>query len=415
MPSSPSRPAALPALTGIRFVAAFIVLLFHTAPESLRGLPLIGIAISHGYVGVSCFFVLSGFILAHNYLGRDVHIRRGEFWKARFARVYPMYAFALVASAPFLLYATLASTSGLAARVWPPLITAPLLAQSWLPRAAACAWNCPGWSLSTEAFFYLCFPFLGELVRAARTRTLALLVVLLSAAAAMPGVIAIAAGVPSHGAWTVVPYLEYLPPLRLSEFALGAVLGVLFGRRAARDALKTGWGVGAAVLGLSIIAVLATPGPLLDSHLFDGALALPFGAFIYTLARTRGPAAGLASRAGVRLGEASYALYLLHVPLEMWFRSITWRGAAGGAAIARWLALPRTESALSAIGKDYIGTTSGWASYCVLTLALSVLALRYVEEPARRLLRARLATPANRPWARYAALEAPAPDVRAEP
>ena len=100
-----SRPAAgrdLPNLTGIRFLAAFWVLGFHTMPRS--GLPRPVAAFwDAGFSGVSLFFVLSGFILAHVYGGSAVSDRpfpSQRFLVARFARVYPAYAAALVFSLP---------------------------------------------------------------------------------------------------------------------------------------------------------------------------------------------------------------------------------------------------------------------------------------------------------------------------
>ncbi|WP_216623207.1 acyltransferase family protein [Corallococcus exercitus] len=87
----------LDALTGLRFLAAAHVVAYHVyhlvftgteAPPGLHGL------LDSGYVGVSFFFVLSGFILGYNYLERppDTHEARKAFWVARFARVYPVYA-----------------------------------------------------------------------------------------------------------------------------------------------------------------------------------------------------------------------------------------------------------------------------------------------------------------------------------
>ena len=67
-------PQQLKALTSIRFLFALLVVLFHglePRPEALDVFPgLLKTVISHGYVGVSFFFVLSGFILSYSYAGR---------------------------------------------------------------------------------------------------------------------------------------------------------------------------------------------------------------------------------------------------------------------------------------------------------------------------------------------------------
>src|SRR4051794_29809514 len=93
----------LRALTGLRFVAAMQVLLYHVYAPGSRGAPgWVRALVGSGYVGVGLFFVLSGFVLAYNYLepmeaGR---VSRREFWLARLARVYPVYLLGLVAGMP---------------------------------------------------------------------------------------------------------------------------------------------------------------------------------------------------------------------------------------------------------------------------------------------------------------------------
>src|SRR5271167_2116696 len=102
----------LPAVTSLRFFAAFHVALFHmkeigvlTGPAWLKALAGIG------YVGVSFFFVLSGFILVYTYAGRTISLR--DFWQARFARIYPAYVFSLVLSFPFFYFGALKMKVGL--------------------------------------------------------------------------------------------------------------------------------------------------------------------------------------------------------------------------------------------------------------------------------------------------------------
>src|SRR5689334_16615350 len=93
------RPAPLPALTGLRILASVLVVVFHFLPVQaaagsgpwpwLSG--VIARIVASGYTGVSFFFVLSGFILAYSYLGREGRLRgtAGRFYWARVARIYP--------------------------------------------------------------------------------------------------------------------------------------------------------------------------------------------------------------------------------------------------------------------------------------------------------------------------------------
>ena len=99
---NPARPM-LPALTSLRFFAALHVLLFHMyAMQIMTGSGFYRSLASVGYVGVSFFFVLSGFILVYTYAGRET--TPVKFWQARFARIYPAYLFSLVVTFPFFLF-----------------------------------------------------------------------------------------------------------------------------------------------------------------------------------------------------------------------------------------------------------------------------------------------------------------------
>ena len=82
-------------------------MLFHFTPTGLTWsrhpsitlYPLIDI----GYVFVSFFFLISGFILAYNYAGRPEPMNAVDFWVARFSRLYPVYVLTMVISIPMLM------------------------------------------------------------------------------------------------------------------------------------------------------------------------------------------------------------------------------------------------------------------------------------------------------------------------
>ena len=103
MPHELQRPL-LPALTSVRFLAACSVMLYHLGVvEVLRGPNWYESMTGVGYVGVSFFFVLSGFILVYSHAGRK--ISRARFWRSRFARIYPACLFSLVLALPFFVHA----------------------------------------------------------------------------------------------------------------------------------------------------------------------------------------------------------------------------------------------------------------------------------------------------------------------
>jgi len=172
-------------LTGLRFVAAMLVVMHHLLHIDVSSGHGVGRLLkkltlnftSASFVGVSFFFVLSGFILTYTYLGRpgQVGINQRDFWVARLARVYPTYLFALaIAAVPFWQEWGGPNTACATPKIVTALTT-PLLLQAWTPCARAW-WNAPGWSLSAEAFFYLLFPLLAvPIVRLGRRQLYAVM------------------------------------------------------------------------------------------------------------------------------------------------------------------------------------------------------------------------------------------------
>jgi peptidoglycan/LPS O-acetylase OafA/YrhL len=85
-------------LTGLRGIAAYAVLIAHAVDASVsgRGLPH-SIAVGLAYFGMSLFFVLSGFVICYNYENKVLSpYGRWQFFGARFARLFPMYAFVVI-------------------------------------------------------------------------------------------------------------------------------------------------------------------------------------------------------------------------------------------------------------------------------------------------------------------------------
>jgi peptidoglycan/LPS O-acetylase OafA/YrhL len=99
----PAHPDALPALTGLRFLAALSVLVGHSFADLVKfsGIqPLWAHYLSHmAAIGMPLFFVLSGFVIHYNYHYSIVTApARGtfNFIVARFARLYPLYIFVIM-------------------------------------------------------------------------------------------------------------------------------------------------------------------------------------------------------------------------------------------------------------------------------------------------------------------------------
>ena len=96
----------LEALTGARFIAALSVVLLHYGDRLMYPKWLKHPAL-HGQAGVGFFFVLSGFVLVYNYgdrLGAGLSWQACKaFYRARFARIYPLHLLVLLAITPLVL------------------------------------------------------------------------------------------------------------------------------------------------------------------------------------------------------------------------------------------------------------------------------------------------------------------------
>jgi len=200
-------------LTGLRFFAALYVVLFHTqlALATKHHISRTwSTFMGHGYVAVSLFFVLSGFVLTYNYADRWSEIPFQRFLLARFARIYPVYILALLLQFRFYLPAATIHSA----------LAVIFMVQSWtvMPSELPASWNYPAWTLSIEWFFYLCFPLLIHSLKKVENRTWVLWVTCLFSV--IVGGVQVAIG--GRVSWfsAHIP----MPLLRVPEFYLGMLI-----------------------------------------------------------------------------------------------------------------------------------------------------------------------------------------------
>lgn len=364
----------LRALTGLRFVAAFHVLAYHGLGAGPQSAWWMRALVGSGYVGVSLFFVLSGFVLTYTYHDslRDGTATRGAFLAARVARIYPVYLLSLLVALPPLFW-LVASRGVRMDHGWLAGITGLYagLLQAWDPRRA-CVLNCPAWSLSDEAFFYAAFLLVLPVVARWGMRRLAVAAVAAYALALLgpvlylvlrpDGPVAATPDTPVSAArWLAV--VKYNPLVRLPEFVMGVIAGRLFLLHGGGTRRGHAWLEAGAVFAL--VAVLLASPLIPYPLLHNGLLAPAFAALVYALGRGAGPLSRvLATPLLVRLGAASFALYILHVPLMAWM---------GRGYRALGMALPAQPGY--------------FAVFAAASIAVSLVVFDTVEEPGRRLLR----------------------------
>jgi peptidoglycan/LPS O-acetylase OafA/YrhL len=296
----------LDSLTGMRACAAGAVVLHHTV-VAWQQLPTFAAAEEYGYVGISFFFCLSGFVMAWTWSNGGYD----RFYAKRFARIWPLAMFGLLAS----LTAYWVIHDPLAGNIGPPrsVVYSALLLQSWFndPHIVQ-SWDGVSWTLSCEAFFYLLSPLILPLFLKLRARFCIVLIV------AIYGVDAIVqfVGTP-HAGVNGPSFFLYNPLTELPVYMLGVLACrlILLGRRLpVRTIVGTFF---ATVVAPLWIFCLIVP----SAHRYGGEVdlvALPGFFLIIMIGAGRdvdNRQSFLARKSMVWLGDSSYALYVTHALL----------------------------------------------------------------------------------------------------
>ncbi|MEV6056012.1 acyltransferase [Streptomyces sp. NPDC052107] len=358
---------SLPSLTGLRWMAALLVFGLHVNNFGYfggTGGRLVSWGFGAGATGVSFFFVLSGFVLTWSARPRD---RVLAFWRRRIARIYPVHLVTLAVA--LVMTYTLANQPRLTPKQ--TLSNLLLLHSWWHPW-----WQTldpVSWSLACEAFFYASFPLLFLLLRRLGARGSTVLGGL-SVAAVM-----VLAWADAHHWWRYPLYS--FPAARLPEFVLGAVTArlVLLGRWRGPGLEAS---LALAIIGYFLVPQI-TPGYSATVCTIAGfTLLIPAAA----VADVQGLPSLWRRRRLVRLGELSFAFYMIHLLV--------------------------LRSATQLLGtKPHFGLLAGIAvttAAFTVSLGLSWLLYEAVERPARRLLLRGRRRPAVQQDATQAGREAPA-------
>jgi peptidoglycan/LPS O-acetylase OafA/YrhL len=337
----------LPRLTGIRAIAAIFVVYRHfdlAIPVLIAPLARFRFVALAGPVGVDLFFILSGFILSHNYLSSFLKWPKGaayrKFLVARFARIYPVHLATLLCLALIILGLVHSGRAfNPASYTVKQFLFNLVLVQAW-PGVARISWNYPSWSISAEAFAYVLFPVCAPIVARAK-RPLFWSVITLSLFLVPAWLGWISEGYPSN--WALV---------RVSaEFFSGCFL-----YRAYKAGIKCP--VSPGVSGVASLAIGLT-----CSYLgFHITFAVPaFLLLIWGLAQR--PQGFLSGRVAQYAGRVSYSLYMTHGMIQI--------------ILAR--ALPPERFAGVALSVR-IGIL---AVYTAIVLATAIAAYHWIEVPAR--------------------------------
>jgi len=302
-------------LDGLRGIAVILVIIFHSGLNWLPG----------GFLGVSVFFTLSGFLITSlliNECENSGRINLKAFWGRRLRRLAPA---SLVVIAGVVGFASWLSTSIEASRIKGDAISATLYFSNWRFIYSGHSYGelfaSPSplqhlWSLSIEEQLYVVVPVViaGLFALGLRRRAIGFVMLV-----AVVGSTIATMFTNSH------ELIYYGTHARAAELLLGSALACLFGQRIEQRAKKLAkpWSTLYIVPLVGVIA-LARFSSVDSSWVYSGALTLFACLSVVCLiaAVQAGPVRSLLSWSLlVKVGEVSYGLYLIHWPVIVWLNS----------------------------------------------------------------------------------------------
>jgi peptidoglycan/LPS O-acetylase OafA/YrhL len=385
----------------LRFALAVYLMAYHTLYVAPQGddLPFREL-LSLGGFATSTFFILSGFILAHVYLGEDPTNLLGgtrSFFVKRLTNLYPIHlislalflAVGLAGVSPINRYALMMLDGqpggfdylGPAATTLNVVLTV-LMVHAWNPLYEAI--NPPSWSLSALLFFYVCFPWLAprllSLTDKARVLRLVWFLYLLA-----PVFFAMME-------WyepAAVGFIMTNPLIRLPEFVAGVLLYGLYREGALRwvtaCTTRTVAALTFVVLCFFTASIIVAHGPIGWQYIIHNGALMPAELILVILCAASNVPRAL-SKLATRLGNAALSIFAIHLPLFLVFTKLEKLLAIG------WTPLDcvRQSSACISASRDASAGLALYPLYLLVTVIAAVLFQERVVVPLRDALRIRL-------------------------
>jgi peptidoglycan/LPS O-acetylase OafA/YrhL len=350
-----------------------------------------------GFLGVPFFFILSGFILTYNY---PVIRPKLDYLAARAGRILPVYYLSLLVSLPLILPKF--AHNGIHFAL-PRTLTFLTLTQAWIPNFTV-FWNFPTWTLSCEAFFYTLLLWmlapLQNLIANSPKRAFAIITGCFLFGLMSPTLFFMHFGDPPMAAYdnpanadliTDSNFVKIFPIWHLSEFVAGVALCI--GLRSRLQGLAKFSGILMLVGVIQVLSCLFIPAIFSQGTyclpgfvlIVLGAAALPFPDL-----KTSGPGVKWLALKSMLLGNASYGVYLFHIPIMF-----------------SMLAFNRHVFPFLPGGE--VGVWTLYVTTILITTALSIPIFYFYEQPARKWLTEWV----KQRWS-YGARAAKSPEVQQE-
>lgn len=292
-------------LTFTRFIAGISIVIFHYGNGSfLFNNNLLQFLFEQANVGVSYFFILSGFVMIIAYHNK-AEVDSIEYIKNRLARIYPVYLLAIFLVLILSILSQNIDFEGLFVNL--------LMIQSWIP-GKALSFNIPGWSLSVEFFFYVIFPFLfNSIYKKTNYKNTVIPILLIWILSQIILNMKFSTNIDSRFPLSQKDLL-YFPLMHLNEFLMGNLAGLYFVNKTKNN--RKNYDFQILVVTLLIILVLRYPVGLIYHN---GLLALLFIPLIILISLNEGKLTDFFNnKICIFLGEISFGFYILQNPVWLW-------------------------------------------------------------------------------------------------
>jgi peptidoglycan/LPS O-acetylase OafA/YrhL len=353
-------------LTFTRFAIILLVLFYHGGGgiyfDFLRQFPFSEILLA-APTGVSYLYVLSGFVMALVYFRPNEKFDIAGYWRARVIRIYPLYLIGFLLTCYFYVDTIL--------RIKPQKILANIfVVQAWIP-AYSQSFNYAAWSMTVEFFFYAIFPFLTMWAYKQSTKKLI----------GVSVVFWVVSQIIYQVLWVVYfperkDLIVYNPIFHLNSFVMGVVGGIWYLREGKNQVINPRTVFSTLLFSAVFViayCIVSRRNPTLfpsDLQPMAGLLAPFMILFIISLALDKSRLSNTLNHPTlVALGETSYAIYILHVPIVWLFE--------------RYL---HTTASISNPQQIYD------ASVIPMMIAIGLLAHFFIDQPLRNWLKRTLQT-----------------------
>ena len=322
----------LPALTGLRFIAALAVFIGHVIDPINPGNAnlaepfhddgvtalLVTIATPATYMAMTCFFMLSGFVITWSAKPGE---RMTSFWRRRVVKIFPSHA--VTWALCMLLFAGAYTANNGILNLF--------FLDTWFNELTF--WggaNGPAWSLNAEMLFYLLIPLLLIPIKRIPENRLWLWAggVVLAYVGACLFAVSVIPDSPTYGGEYSIPqfwFVYFFPPMRLFEFLLGVLV--------ARIVMSGRWpripfsAVGGLLVG-SYALIFVVPFAFRIALVALVPLALAIGTL--ASANLRGRRTVLGTGPMMWLGRVSFGFYMTQAAVLLWLRPAVFGDAEYG-------------------------------------------------------------------------------------